>query len=332
MINAANPASTSFVHTEATTGSTGSQNTAASTDAEKTAKLNAELTRRLETMRAAADQFLDEKLPLKERLKNFTEFQATFNTVGNAVVTAGYARNSRGIDQSDPVQANYIKEARELGERVYGSDLYRRSEMIVNASAIPAAQSLADGKHPAEGQLSHWNSLTSDEQDIAFAMNYGISQGDGSRRFSTKEQYEANLERNIKDHEKAVAGGMVGGASRAERLEHAHRIMQTHGGDYKAWQASRGNAGVVIDKIDLSAEGAKAAAETLSQPAVDGANDEQLKALETLKQVSARQREWLKSIQEGDDQKTEKSEPDASEQSPERDASTITGSRVSVRA
>jgi hypothetical protein len=305
MIHAANPASTTFVRAETTSSSTASQGTAASSDAEKTAKLNAELTRRLETMRASADKFLDEKLPLKERLKNFSEFQATYNTVGNAVVAAGYERNSRGIDKSDPVQENYITEARALGDRVYKSDLYRRGEMIVNASAIPAAQSLANGNHPAEGQLAHWNSLTSDEQDIAFAMNYGISQGDGSRRFSTKEQYAANLERNIKDHEKAVAGGMVGGSSSAERLEQASRIMQTHGGDYKAWQASRGNAGAVVDKIDLSAEGAKAAAETLSQPVDDGANDDALKALETLKQVSAQQREWLKSIQEGDNDKAD---------------------------
>ena len=127
-----------------------------------------------------------------------------------------------------------------------------------------------------------------------------------------------------------MAGLTVGGPSRAERLAIANDMMRHAAGDYKAWQASRGKAGAVVDKIDLSTEGAKAAAQTLQQEApADDALDAQLKALETLKQINAQHRDWLKSIEESDKDKVDR--PDPSEL-PEQTQNPQPGSRLSVAA
>ena len=334
MITAANTAFNTFVRTETTNGSTASQGNAASADAEKTAKLHAELTARLETIKIGATKFLDEKLPLKERLQGFSDFQRAAVTISNGIEASGWGRNNP-LDRNDPVVANYGSEVTKLSDQVNNSPLMKRALMTVNAGGIPASKALMEGKHPAAGTIEHWDSLTLEEQDIVFATQIGISSADGSRQASSKAQYRADLVRFVDEQHRLMAGPTVGGASRSEKLEMVSRMQSHSASDYKAWQASRGNAGVVIDKIDLSAEGAKAAAETLSQPAVDGANDEQLKALETLKQVSARQREWLKSIQEddkdtaGETAKSNISEADVSADSTVR---VQIGSRVSVNA
>jgi hypothetical protein len=329
MISALSNATISAARGEATGPIVGSPSAAPPTEAEKTARLNADLSTRLDKMRAESAKFLNDGLSLKERLKGFSEFQATYITWANAWEAAGFARN-RGFDQNDPTQADYAMEAGKLGNQVFDSELYKLGASIVASSSIPAAQALLDGKPPASGMLAHWDGLTADEQDIAFAVNYGASFGDGSRPSSSKAQFRDNLSRFVEEQQKLMAGPTFGGPSRAERLTIANDMMRHAAGDYKAWQDSRGNIGVVVDKIELSAEGAKAAAQTLSKEApADDALDAQLKALETLKQINAQHRDWLKSIEESDKDKVDR--PDPSDL-PVQTQSPQPGSRLSVAA
>ena len=84
------------------------------------------------------------------------------------------------------------------------------------------------------------------------------------------------------------------------------------------------------DRIELSPEGAKAAAKTLPQEApADGALEVQLKALETLKEINAQHRDWLKSLEEIDKDKADRPAPS---ELPEQTQNPQPGSRLSVAA
>ena len=277
----------------------------APTDAEKTARLNVDLAARLEKIRAHAANFLDENRSLKERLQGLMGFQSETITIGKSFEAAGIPL-ARGLDPNDQVQAGYMREVLEISNRVWGSGLVQRASAINGASGYAAGKAVAEGKPPGLGALAHWDSLSVDEQDLAFALTNLVDRS-GARRYSSKEQYRAEFARDVAEQQRLMAGPSVGGPSRAERLALANDMMRQAAGDYKAWQASRGNAGFVVDTISLSLEGAKAAAETLTQTApADGTTQAQLKALETLKQVSAQHREWLASMEERETEQAER--------------------------
>lgn len=121
MISAQSNASILAARGEATGTIAGSLSAAPPTDAEKPARLNADLSTRLDRMRADSAKFLNDGLSLKERLKGFSDFQAAYITWANAWEAAGFSRN-RGFDQKDPVQANYTLEAGKLGNQVFESE------------------------------------------------------------------------------------------------------------------------------------------------------------------------------------------------------------------
>jgi ATP-dependent exoDNAse (exonuclease V) alpha subunit len=239
----------------------------------------------IEKIEANAMKFLDQALPLKDRLKGMADFQVL-------IVTAQW-------DIKDPSQENKINQ---LSTAIYESDLFKQANAIGSENWLASTQAVADGKSAPTGGLQHWDSLSSDEKQIFFAF---ISHPfrDGSRQYSTPEQYRAGLARVSQDQERLLAGPTVGGATRADKLELLARVQRETARDIAWLQKSRGNVdganSTNSDPIDLSALGAKAAAKTLAQPlATDGANDVALKALETLKQVGEQQREWAKSLAE----------------------------------
>ncbi len=328
MISAQSNASILAARGEATGIIAGSPSAAPPKDAEKTARLNADLSTRLDKIRSHAANFLEEKIALKERLKGLSDFQAEAILIGKSFDSAGIPLG-RGLDPNDQFQAGYMKEVLEISNQIWGSSLNQRASTIKGAGDFEAGKAVANGMSPGVGSLAHWDGLTSEEQDLVFALT-NLTDRNGARRYSTKEQFRAEFARDVEEQQRLMAGPTVGGPSRAERLAIANDMMRHAAGDYKAWQASRGKAGAVVDKIDLSTEGAKAAAETLSTAApADGALDVQLKALETLKQINAQHHDWLKSLEESDKDKADR--PDQSEL-PEQTLNPQPGSRLSVAA
>jgi len=328
MISALSNAPIAAARGEATGTVVGSPSAAPPTDAEKTARLNADLSTRLDKIRSHAASFLNEKIALKERLKGLSDFQAEAILIGKSFDSAGIPLG-RGLDPNDQFQAGYMKEVLEISNQIWGSSLIQRASTIKGAGDFEAGKAVANGMSPGVGSLAHWDGLISEEQDLVFALT-NLTDRNGARRYSTKEQFRAEFARDVEEQQRLMAGPTVGGPSRAERLAIANDMMRHAAGDYKAWQASRGKAGAMVDKIDLSTEGAKAAAETLPQEApADGALDVQLKALETLKQINAQHRDWLKSLEQSDKDKADR--PDQSEL-PEQTQNPQPGSRLSVAA
>ncbi len=239
----------------------------------------------IEKIEANAMKFLDQALPLKDRLKGMADFQVL-------IVTAQW-------DIKDPSQENKINQ---LSTAIYESDLSKQANAIGSESWLASTQAVADGKSAPTGGLQHWDTLSSDEKQIFFAF---ISHPfrDGSRQYSTPEQYRTGLARVSQDQERLLAGPTVGGDTRADKLDLLARVQRETARDIAWLKKSRGNVdgakSTNSDPIDLSALGAQAATKTLAQPPeTDGANDVALKALETLKQVGEQQRAWAKSLAE----------------------------------
>jgi hypothetical protein len=239
----------------------------------------------IEKIEANALKFLDKALPLKDRLKGMADFQVL-------IVTAQW-------DIKDPSQENKINQ---LAAKIHESDLSNLANALSSENTLANVTAGFNGKSGVTGSLQHWDSMSSDEKQVLFAF-ISHPYRDGSRQFSTPEQYRADLARVSQDQERLLAGPTVGGATRADKLDLLARVQRETARDIAWLQKSRGNVdganSTNSDPIDLSALGAKAAAKTLAQPlATDGANDVALKALETLKQVGEQQREWAKSLAE----------------------------------
>jgi hypothetical protein len=273
------------------------------------APLPKELADSLDGMKENAAKFLDEKLPIKERLKAYTDFQNNYMNRDVKMVAAGLT-NEWDLDPKHPVQNSYVAPANDLANRITSSELFNRATALGSEQGVFASRAFANGQSPAGGTLQHWDGLSADEKQILYTIGLDATYTDGSRPYPTAEAFRATMVGAEQSQSKMMAGPTVGGGTKADKLEFLGKIENRAARDLAYLQNIRGTSGsgpqAVVDKIDLSTEGAKAAAQTLAQPVgTDGANDVALKALETLKQVSTQQREWLKSLQKGDKDKAE---------------------------
>lgn len=263
----------------------------------------------LNGMQENAAKFFDEKLPLKERLKAYTDFQNKYMNRDLKMVSAGLT-NEWDLDPKHPVQSSYVAPANDLANKITSSELFNRATALGSEQGVFANRAFANGQSPAGGTLQHWDGLSADEKQILYTIGLDATYTDGSRPYPTAESFRATMVRAEQSQSKMMAGPTVGGGTKADKLEFLGKIENRAARDLAYLQKIRGTSDsgkqTVVDKIDLSSAGAKAAAETLAQPVgTDSANDVALKALETLKQVSTQQREWLKSIQEGDKDKAD---------------------------
>jgi hypothetical protein len=254
------------------------------------APLSDTVSKKVDRFKALATATLDTQAPLKDRIKAMAEFY-TFSR--NNTITVEDVNSDQAL----------IKELNDLGSSVRGSDLSRRGEALLSEQNVFALRAVVDGKPMATGMIQHFDGLSAEDKQILFISQIDVTYGDGTRPYSSPEQYRASLVRTNDEQSKLMAGSTVGGAARAEKQDMLAIAQGRAAPDLAYLQKIRGSSNV--DIIQLSPAAAKAAAQTLSQPAADGANDDALKALETLKQVSAQQREWLKSIQEGDKDKAD---------------------------
>jgi hypothetical protein len=285
------------------------------------ASLSDTVAKKVDRFKALAAATIDTQAPLKDRIKAMAEFSA-------------FSRSNTITVEDLNSDQTLIKELNDLGAAVRGSDLARRGEALLNEQSVFALRAVVDGKPMAAGMIQHFDGLSAEDKQIFFTSQIDVTYGDGTRPYSSPEQYRAALVRTNDEQSRLMAGPTGGGATRSEKLDMLAKAEGRAASDVAYLQKLRGNAN--LDTIQLSSAGAKAAAETLSQMSqTDGANDEQLKALETLKQVSERQREWLKSIQEGDTDRaneTGKSVLSDADVSADSAAQVQIGSRVSVNA
>jgi hypothetical protein len=294
-----------------------------------------ELADSLDGMKENAAKFLDEKLPLKERLKAYTDFQNNYMNRDVKMVAAGLT-NEWDLDPEHPVQNSYVAPANDLANRITSSELFNRATALGSEQGVFANRAFANGQSPAGGTLQHWDGLSADEKQILYTIGLDATYTDGSRPYPTAEAFRATMVRAEQSQSKMMAGPTVGGGTKADKLEFLGKIENRAARDLAYLQNIRGTSGsspqAVVDKIDLSTEGARAATATLSQqPRDNEAVNAALSALETFLKVNAQQREWVEeAMQEDDGKKADRSEFVGYNPPHTSDTLNKTGARVAV--
>jgi hypothetical protein len=233
------------------------------------------------------------------------------------------------------------------GRAEYGAELNQfverqsRSEMSVRIRDLGEIHSLTmavagdSGQNSATAGINWAKSLSAEDRELYFNAA-ATPDKFGRYEYRDFDDYIASMsriEKNWQPQPQANAGAPLTREEEATVARFAVRqasdrqLLAKLTGEFNS---RFGGTLSTTDRIELSAEGAKAAAKTLPKEApADGALDAQLKALETLKQINAQQRDWLKSIEESDKDKADR--PDQPEL-PVQTQNPQPGSRLSVAA
>jgi hypothetical protein len=231
-------------------------------------------------------------------------------------------------------RAEHHAEIKEFGTKFANSDISAKINYLSMQQGMIRAEADAAGKNSGTAGLEWVRNLSQSDRD-AFFVAGATPDKYGRYQYRNADDFIGLMTQFEKDWKPLPSGSsgnpLTGDEQEAiARLEAIQASQRDQLARMKADYNNRfGTTRTITDTIELSGPATKAAAETL---ATDGANDPTLKALETLKQVSAQQRDWLESIQEEAAKKAEKAEPTDTALNLVGDASTKAGSRVSVSA
>jgi hypothetical protein len=220
-------------------------------------------------------------VPEKEAAKAFNEFQSWIN----AGPMGGRAENEKELNDLALASAN--------------TEFAKRLELLTNMESLAAMKATSNGTNPFTARLEFWKGASEVDREILMS-NYSVADKFGQRELKNLDQFYKVLENNAAKFDEASPGQpnetallalkeiQANNANRDLQLQLIQRLEVS-----KAEYNRR--YGGMTDTIELSGPAAKLAAKN---SASDGANDVALKALETLKEVAERQREWAKNLAE----------------------------------